>query len=137
MAAAKCEMDQIKSDSFLHEAKRSCSLTKIKSRYGYISTETRPERRGERDAISGCWLAAFFRAFGEKSAARWHSVTPRERERVSQTAQVQVQRRPAQVSGPEEDERYCCGGVAKETQYLAGSVLELLNHNWLFALEDN
>ncbi|KAL1266357.1 hypothetical protein QQF64_002032, partial [Cirrhinus molitorella] len=42
MAAAKCEMDQNKSDSFLRKAGRSCSRTKIRSRYGYISTETRP-----------------------------------------------------------------------------------------------
>lgn len=49
-------------------------------------------------------------ALAAESAARWHSVTPRERERVSQTAQVQVQSRPGQVSGPEEDERVsvCC-----------------------------
>ncbi|KAL1266359.1 hypothetical protein QQF64_002034 [Cirrhinus molitorella] len=44
-------------------------------------------------------------ALAAESAARWHSVTPRERERVSQMAQVQVQRRPGQVSGPEENER--------------------------------
>lgn len=49
-------------------------------------------------------------ALAAESAARWHSVTPRERERVSQTAQVQVQSRPGQVSRPEEDERVsvCC-----------------------------
>ncbi len=70
--------------------------------------EMKRGRRGrERDGGEGGWGGSVLAA---ESAARWHSVTPRERERVSQTAQVQVQRCPGQVSRPEADERVsvCC-----------------------------